>query len=106
MYNTLIFAIALIIIAAGFPAASANAEIRCKGSYQIIPGVGFHSSPYCEIKHLAKVARRAYGISTSFKRLRDSVGEREDVCRAIGHDHRVYSICHEYRPDSSSRHWN
>ena len=106
MLKALAYMLVIATTAAGLLAAPASAKIRCKDGYQIIPGVGLHASPFCEIKYLANIARGSYGITTSFKRLRASMSEREDVCRAIGHDHRVYSICHQYRLDGDQRRWN
>ena len=77
--------------------APAQARIECKGPYQYIRGAGLHATPYCEIHHLYKVARYSYGISTSFRRLRNNNTERREVCQAIGHDNRVQSVCLEYR---------
>ena len=94
--------VALTLAAAGTAmtaAAPANAAIKCKGEYQWINGAGYHASPYCEIKNLYNVARKSYGIRTSFHKLRNVDSERESVCQAIGHDNRVYSVCLPYRPD-------
>ena len=68
---------------------------------QIIKGHGLISTPYCEYKYLAKVARNSYGMSTTFAKLRNNVSEREHVCQAIGHDHRIYDTCQSYRDDSN-----
>jgi len=97
---------ATFVACAALITAPSTAKIRCNGSFQIIPGVGPHASPYCEIKHLAHVARRSYGISTSFQRLRASDAERKKVCRAIGHDHRIYSICLDYRNQNQNKFWD
>lgn len=78
-------------------AAPAHAGIQCKGSFQWINGVGYHASPYCEIKNLSRVARESYGIRTSFYKLRQTVSERVSVCQAIGHDTRVSQACDRYR---------
>lgn len=84
-------------------AAPAHAAIKCKGEFQWINGTGYHASPYCEIKNLYRVARHSYGIRTSFRKLRNVVSERESVCRAIGHDQRVISVCQRYRNDNNGR---
>lgn len=97
-------ALGLVALSAGVIASTpAQAKIYCKGEYQVIRGAGLQSTPYCEMKNLYKVARGSYGISTTFARLRNYVSEREEVCRAIGHDHRVYGACTPYRIDSGSR---
>ncbi len=87
----------------GFMAIPAAAKIRCQGNFQIIPGAGFHSSPYCQIRYLAAVARGSYGMSTSFRRLRFSYSTRKSICRAIGHDRRVASACVNYRNTDRGR---
>ena len=97
MYKSLA-TLGLITMSAGaIVSAPAQAKIHCQGSYQLIRGVGLHATPYCEIHNLYKVARRGYGISTSFAKLRNNVSERREVCQAIGHDARVYSVCIPYR---------
>ncbi|MEM9358304.1 MAG: hypothetical protein AAGB04_19050 [Pseudomonadota bacterium] len=96
----------LAVAAAGIAmmsVAPAHAGVQCKGEFQWIKGTGYHASPYCEIKNLYKVARRSYGISTSFRKLRNVVAEREEVCQAIGHDSRVYAACLPYRLDGGHR---
>ena len=83
--------------------APAQARIECKGPYQYIRGTGLHATPYCEIHNLYKVARNSYGISTSFRRLRNNNTERQEVCQAIGHDNRVESVCLEYRNEGGDQ---
>lgn len=93
----------LALIATGaIVTAPTSAKVTCQGGYQYIKGTGLHATPFCEIKNLASVARRSYGISTSFAKLRNSNSEREEVCRVIGHDGRVYSTCLEYRDENGS----
>ena len=90
---------ALSLVAIGASAVVSTpvqAKIHCQGAYQVIRGVGLHATPYCEIKHLYKVARGSYGITTSFAKLRNNVSERREVCQAIGHDARVNSVCLPY----------
>ncbi len=103
MSRSLIMAVAVATASLGATIETAEARIRCKEGNQIIPGVGLHATPYCEIKYLADVARGSYGISTTFARLRNSDGERERVCQVIGHDSRIYSTCLPYRNDGDSR---
>ena len=105
--KTFLTVTALAALAAGSLAvAPASAKIHCKDGFQHIRGEGFHASPYCEIKYLYKIARRSYGIRTSFRKLKNSVAEREEVCQAVGHDHRVYSTCLPYRNDGGNRRIN
>lgn len=102
MYKSLA-TLGLVAMSAGAIVTSpAQAKIHCQGSYQLIRGVGLHSTPYCEIKNLYKVARGSYGISTSFAKLRNNVHERREVCQVIGHDSRVHSTCLPYRHDGGN----
>ena len=95
----------LAVIMVALTAIPAAAKIHCKEGFQVISGAGLHATPYCETKYLSEVAS-SYGIKTSFKRLRVSESERETVCRAIGHDHRIDSFCHRYRNEGSDRIWD
>lgn len=91
---------AIALAAASFSAMAtspAHAAIECRGSYQWIPGTGYHASPYCEVKNLYNVARGSYGVKTSFRKLRNSLSERQSVCRFIGHDTRVQDACSGFR---------
>jgi len=98
--NTIIAAIAMVLTV-----VPATAKIQCKDGFQVISGAGLHATPYCETKYLSEVAS-SYGIKTSFRRLQVSESERETVCRAIGHDHRIDSVCHRYRNEGSDRIWD
>ena len=77
----------------------AQARIQCSGAYQVVRGQGQIATPYCEDQYLARVARR-YGIRVSAAAIRRSPSRKEEVCRVVGHDGRVASICHNYRLDS------
>lgn len=77
----------------------AQAGIKCNGAYQVVRGQGQIATPYCEDQYLARVAR-GYGIRVSATAIRHNPSRKEEVCRFIGHDGRVASICHNYRPDS------
>ncbi len=100
MLRTATIAAAIAGITATTTTAPAQAKIRCKDGFQIVRGAGLISTPYCEYKYLAQVARRGYGMSTTFTKLRNNVSEREHVCQAIGHDHRIYETCQPYRNES------
>jgi hypothetical protein len=73
-----------------------QARIKCNDEYQVIRGHGEIATPYCEDEYLARVARR-YGIRVSGSAIRHSPSRKEEVCRAIGHDPRIFQICHQYR---------
>ena len=92
------FVVAIMIAAS----VQAQAGIKCSGEYQVIRGQGQIATPYCEDQYLARVAR-GYGIRVSASAIRQSPSRKEEVCRVIGHDGRVASICHNYRSDDCSR---
>ncbi len=75
---------------------SAHARIKCSDEFQIVRGQGHISTPYCRDEYLARVAR-GYGIRVSGSAIRHSTSRKEEVCRTIGHDGRVSSICQPYR---------
>lgn len=77
-------------------AGVAEARIKCNGPFQVVRGAGEIATPYCEDEYLATVAR-GYGINVSGSAIRRSPSRKEEVCRAIGHDSRVYDICLKYR---------
>jgi len=77
----------------------AHARINCSGAYQVVRGQGQIATPYCEDQYLARVAR-GYGMRVSGAAIRRNPSRKEEVCRLIGHDGRVTSICHNYRLDS------
>lgn len=87
---------AVTLAVAGMIPGAAEARIRCDGAYQIVPGAGPVSTPYCRDLYLSRVARRSYGVSTSFAAIRNSVHEKQRVCRMIGHDSRVNELCIEF----------
>lgn len=94
--------IAALIATALFTSAMATdgeARIRCNGAYQVVPGHGELATPYCEDNYLAEVAR-GYGIRISARAIRSNPSRKEEVCRAVGHDGRVYATCLKYRNDS------
>ena len=92
------FAVALMFAVS----VQAQARIKCSGSYQVIRGHGQIATPYCEDQYLARVAR-GYGIRVSASAIRQNPSRKEEVCRVVGHDGRVASICHNYRLDDCSR---
>lgn len=92
-----IFVLAIAATSLG-PTMQAEARIRCNGAYQIVRGQGEIATPYCEDQYLARVAR-SYGMRVSAAVIRRSEYEKEQVCRAIGHDSRVYELCLKYRND-------
>lgn len=94
------YLLAALCFALALPIAAPNADarIKCNGSYQVIRGAGEILTPYCEDQYLARVAR-SYGIRVSGAAVRRNPNRKEEVCRAIGHDSRVYETCLKYRND-------
>ncbi|MCB1510088.1 MAG: hypothetical protein KDJ36_04235 [Hyphomicrobiaceae bacterium] len=92
---------ALAIAGASTFTSGASAAIRCDGAYQLVPGNRPVSTPFCRDRYLARVARRSYGVSTSFAAIRNSIEEKERVCRMIGHDWRVNDICIDFQSGRS-----
>lgn len=87
------------ICAAGFAfflPTSAEAAIKCRGTSQLSGG-RYIVTPYCEDQYLARIAR-SYGMSVSDRAVRQSVSTKQRVCRLVGNDSRVMSICAPYRP--------
>lgn len=82
-------------------ASESEARIRCNGAYQVVKGHGEIATPYCQDNYLARVARN-YGIRVSNEEIRHSPSRKEEVCRSIGHDARVYDLCLKYRNDGCS----
>lgn len=83
---------------ATLPLSHAEARIRCNGPWQIVPGAGEISTPYCEDANLARVAR-TYGIRVTAAEIRTNNATKSNVCRMIGYDNRVTGACHYYGSD-------
>lgn len=95
-----VLALAVAVLSIG-STVGAEARIRCNGPYQVVRGQGEIATPYCEDSYLARVAR-SYGIRVSAAVIRHNDNEKERVCRAIGHDGRVYAMCLKYRSEGCS----
>jgi hypothetical protein len=100
IYKFLAAAVAVVVLLSGL-STSSQARILCNGAYQVVRGAGEIATPFCEDQYLAKVARR-YGVRVSGSQIRRSPNRKEEVCRMIGHDSRVYDICLKYQRDSCS----
>ncbi len=94
------FSKTVMAVAALVPAfaGASEARIRCNGPYQVVRGQGEIATPYCQDEYLARIAR-SYGIRVSGSAIRHSPSRKEEVCRAIGHDSRIYELCLQYRDD-------
>ena len=88
----------LLILAAApmafwLPTSSAHAGIQCSGPYQVVQG-RTHATPYCRDLYLAEVARRK-GMRVTDAEAR-SVSGKNRICRLIGRQLSVRSICAYY----------
>ena len=99
-HGTVSVVLATIAVAAGL--GNAEARIKCDGAYQVIRGQGHIATPYCEDEYLARVAR-GYGIRVSGAAIRHNPSRKEEICRTIGHDGRVYATCQKYQDSECSR---
>ena len=98
---------ASLLVASGllvFSQGGAQARIQCDGNFQIVNGTAV-STPYCRDMNLARVAR-SFGWRVSDEAIRYSESTRAQVCRAIGHDNRVFEACSPYRNDGGGRRFN
>ena len=82
--------------------ANAGSGIRCSGPYQYVKGIGKISTPYCEDRYLARVAR-SRGMKVSGRAVRLNPHKKQDACDIAGHDIRVSGICSDYRNGSRNR---
>jgi hypothetical protein len=76
--------------------APASAAIACKNGYQRVQGNDI-STPYCQDAYLADVAR-SFGVRTSADTIRSNPNAKREVCRLVGRDIRVSSICVDEGP--------
>jgi len=93
--SKLAFALMATMMFAGMQTSTADAAIRCDGAYQVFKHGGYHRSPLCEDRHLARVAR-GYGIRASGDAVHNSPYQKAEICYTIGHDIEVNDICAAY----------
>jgi hypothetical protein len=89
---------AFVIMALTYPAAVH--AIECDRQYQIVNGSRI-STPYCADQFLGQVARQR-GLKVSDESIRQSANTKSDICRSIGQDDRVRTICTNYFPNPGS----
>jgi hypothetical protein len=87
--NSAAFVVALSLFAAG--STPAAAAIKCRNGAQLVAG-NYISTPYCEDKLLAEVARE-YGFKVSFAEIRNNPNAKRNVCVYVGRDIRVQENC-------------
>lgn len=87
--NSAAFVAALTLVAAS--STPASAAIQCRNGAQLVAG-SYISTPYCEDKLLADVARE-YGFKVSFAEIRNNPNAKRNVCVYVGRDIRVQENC-------------
>ena len=80
-----------LVLFAAFPA---EARIECRGNFQITKH-GPISTPYCEEKQIARVAR-SYGIAVTDAEVRNNPNTKVWLCQTIGGDNRLKGSCAGY----------
>jgi hypothetical protein len=88
--STVVVSMSLALFAA-FPA---EARIECRGNFQITKR-GPISTPYCEEKQIARVAR-SYGIAVTDAEVRNNPNTKVWLCQTIGGDNRLKGSCAGY----------
>ena len=87
----------IFFVARALAIASPVSSITCHGDYQVVNGQEI-STPFCRDNALASVARQA-GFHISNSAIRNNPAKKEEVCRYLGSDIRVYTACEEVLPD-------
>lgn len=88
-----------LMFAAMMHPAAAEA-IVCDRQFQVINGSRI-STPYCSDKLLGQVARER-GFRVSDESIRQSANVKSDICRSLGQDNRLRTICTNYFPNPGS----
>jgi len=86
-----VIAMFLFAVLAASPAA---ARIECRGNFQITK-YGPISTPYCEEKQIARVAR-SYGFAVTDAEVRNNPNTKVYLCQMIGNDNRLKGSCGAY----------
>jgi hypothetical protein len=89
---------ALMFVAMMYPAAAE--AIECDRQYQVVNGSRI-STPYCSDKFLGQVARER-GFQVSDESIRQSANIKSSICRSLGQDNRLRTICTNYFPNPGS----
>lgn len=75
-------------------ASPAMARIECRGNFQISK-YGPISTPYCEERQIARVAR-SYGYAVTDEEVRNNPNTKVYLCQIIGGDNRLKGSCAGY----------
>ena len=89
--STIVLSIAVFTLIAVTPAV---ARIECRDNFQVTKH-GLISTPYCEEKQIARVAR-SYGYAVSDEEVRNNPNTKVYLCRIMGNDIRVKGSCGAY----------
>jgi hypothetical protein len=74
--------------------ASAGAKIKCQGIFQVMKH-GLLSTPYCQDREIARVAR-SYGWKVTVAQVRNDPLKKVYICQALGNDNRLKGACGAY----------
>ena len=83
-----------VVVATILMASPAVARIECRGNFQITK-YGPISTPYCEEKQIARVAR-SYGMAVTDDEVRNNPNTKVYLCQIIGGDNRLKGSCAGY----------
>jgi hypothetical protein len=90
-FSILALSTSLFVLVAVSPAA---AKIECRDNFQVTKH-GLISTPYCEEKQIARVAR-SYGFNVSDAEVRNNPNTKVYLCQLIGNDNRLKGSCGAY----------
>jgi hypothetical protein len=82
------------VVATILMASPAAARIECRGNFQISK-YGPISTPYCEEKQIAQVAR-SYGMAVTDAEVRNNPNTKVYLCQMYGGDNRLKGSCAGY----------
>ena len=92
-------ALAVFILSAVAVAATpVAAKIQCKGLFQVTK-YGLISTPYCQEREIARVAR-SYGWKVTDAQVRRDPLKKVRICQALGGDNRLKGACGAYAPQN------
>ena len=83
-----------VVAATVLLASPATARIECRGNFQISK-YGPISTPYCEERQIARVAR-SYGHAVTDEEVRNNPNTKVYLCQIIGGDNRLKGSCAGY----------
>jgi hypothetical protein len=83
-----------VVAATVLLASPATARIECRGNFQISK-YGPISTPYCEERQIARVAR-SYGYAVTDEEVRNNPNTKVYLCQIIGGDNRLKGSCAGY----------